>query len=131
MKLNNVLLMLVCFAMLPSFAFAGEISTGIGSCEVGGGIFGCEWKPSHCYKPMAPSITVYDKYSAKMAISEYNSYLSEVDRYNACMVGEAKSDIKKMADDIASSAKKRSAEIDTEVASVKSQLEMSLHLFRR
>lgn len=124
-------LFLTVLLAFTSNVFAGEITTGLGSCDIGGALRGCEWKPGYCHKPSAPSFYIYDKYSVDIAISQYRAYLSDVDSYNACIANEASKDIDKIADDIVKSAKKQLSDVADDVATVKRNLNSQINLHRR
>lgn len=113
-----------------TLGWAGEIGAGIGSCEIGG-IFGCEWRPRGCVKPMEPTFIVVDRASAQNAISQYNMYVTELDSYNDCIVSEAKRDIDRIADDIAKSAVKKTSESKKSAEYVKTRLNMYISPYRR
>jgi hypothetical protein len=113
---------IVLVAVVSATANAGEIESGIVTCEVRG-IFQCGWKPKGCYKPLPPSTFVVDVTSYNLAVDAYNRYLSDVRRYLACAVNDGKSDIESFPEIVKRGIEKTSQEMDREIASAKSSLD--------
>jgi hypothetical protein len=82
-----------------------------------------DWEPD-CYKPTPPSFYVSDIDSFNWAVQEYNSYLSEVETYIACIQSEAEADISASSQAISNGYDEKRSQILNELDSANSDLEM-------
>ena len=106
-------------------ARAGEISTGLGSCDLDNTFMGCTWKPKDCYKPDPPMSYASDVDSYNLAVIEFNAYLREVKSFEDCVIAEAKRDAdEKLPDLISQSAKKALDDADSEAREARESLDM-------
>jgi hypothetical protein len=105
--------------------YAGEIESGIGSCDVDSPFMGCTWKAKGCDKPVAPVAFASDVESYNRAVTEFNEYLTEVRSYEDCIIAEGKRDIgDKLPDIVTQGAKKQIDEADTELNEARTNLQM-------
>jgi hypothetical protein len=113
------------FTLHMARAGAGEISGGIGSCDINSPVLGCTWKSKDCFKPDRPTTFVTDVDSYNLAVSEFNSYLREVSSFEDCVIAEAKHDVSEnLPEIVAEGAKKEIAETDSEANEARSDLEI-------
>ena len=81
-----------------------------------------DWEPD-CYKPSPPAYYVSDIESYNWAVSEFNSYLFEVESYISCIQREAEEDIKILSQVISNGIEENRSEILIELDSARSELE--------
>jgi len=109
--------------------YAGEIGGGLSGCEIR---LSCEWKAKGCYKPSPPFTTAYDSFSYNLAVENYNRYVSDAKMYLDCIISEGRRDINDgFPKLVKKSIEESSAEIDRDISSAKSSLEMARTLIRR
>lgn len=106
-------------------AAAGELEGGIGGCKLSSLFLGCKWKPSDCTKPNPPNTLVFSRNDFNLAVDDFNDYLRQVSYYKQCLVDEAKQDVsKRFPDLVIKSVEDETNEIDNEVQSARSQIEL-------
>jgi hypothetical protein len=132
-RMHHLGLCAVLFATvtLVNAASAGEIGGGISSCDLGG-FRSCEWKASRCHKPWPPSTFATDVFTYNMAVGEYNRFVNDSNEYIRCLGAEGKRDISDgFPAVVKESIDKAAKEIDRDISSAKSSLDMTRSFIRR
>jgi len=114
----------VVLSLLQPVAIAGKLECLL-DCNLGGALPSIEWKPTGCVRPPPPLLlggSSVDEYNA--AVSAYNSWLSEVETYLACVRNEAQTDMVGVPAIIAEGVKKEQGEMSNEVDQQRANIQL-------
>ena len=89
-----------------------------------------EWKSTDCHKPHPPHFFVMDVDTFNQAVVQFNSYVSDVQRYIDCLVAEARGDLRELPDIIGRGVESAEREALNEVDNVRSDLEFKRRLLQ-
>jgi len=104
---------------------AGELDCDTRNCDFSTSVFdGPKWKPKTCSEPPKPSFIILDVENYNKAVREFNSYLSDVQSYIACITEEGNTDIKTFVGMVQNGVNDTSSEMRRKVDNVRVNLEM-------